>query len=298
SYDYEEDPAGGLIWYNIAQQWAEEYPVRLADVEVITPEQIHDVVLRICRHFGRLLTHFGLKTFLYNDDGQLRKEGYAQLLFYGLAEAYCRANNLDISLQPQWGREMVMFKLSRGYQRRVFVAVKYSRNGNLVKQYQTAVEKFYEQEGDTVYVVIQTAESREVLYSLQKIRDTARQENNPMPELLIFDGRLDEWTNGMLWEFGLDGVNEQTSQPNGASQYETSLFHIANKLPPKDMPIGVAAKQFKIGRKRMQRWYNIHDYALQGLTQAEMAEREDIAIRTIQEDVADMKEAKVYPFVE
>ncbi|MCA9935615.1 MAG: hypothetical protein H6662_16230 [Ardenticatenaceae bacterium] len=284
-YDYESDPDGGLIWYRLAEEWAEKYPALLDDIAVVTPEVIHEVVVRICNHFGRLLEHDGLSVFLFNDDGRLRREGYARLLFYGLADAYCRANNLDLSLEAKWGRELVMFKISRGFRARVFVAVKYSRNGHLVQQYETAIEHYHWREGQTVYLVIQTAKSEGTLAALKTLKQEAQADGKPVPELLIYDGRLNEVTQGVLWEIGAD--DDRLIEAAKASQKQ-GLTAVSDEVD--DESLELRARRLSIRPFRLERWDTIIELREQhGLTQSQIAERLVQDVVVIKRDCRDMR---------
>ena len=66
---------------------------------------------------------------LFDSDGRAKIEKASQLLFFGIADAYCQSNNIDISREPQTGRGPADFKLSRGHNERVVVEVKLSSNG-------------------------------------------------------------------------------------------------------------------------------------------------------------------------
>src|SRR5690242_12148223 len=72
-----------------------------------------------------------LSRLLYNDDKSPRKEKAAQLAFFGIANAYCEANNFDISPEADGGAGPVDFKISKGYEYRVVVEMKLSSNSNL-----------------------------------------------------------------------------------------------------------------------------------------------------------------------
>jgi len=67
---------------------------------------------------------------------------------------------------------------------------------------------------------------------------------------------------------------------------------IPNNGHPKqsDEPLGVRAKRLGIRPKRLERWDKIYSYSLDGLTQEQMAEREDVAVRTIKSDFRGMKD--------
>ena len=243
-YDFARDPDGIMVWYELAQEWAEKHPLLLENVTVVSPEQIRGVVMRICKHYGRLLERFGLNLLLHNDDEKLRKERFARLLFFGLAETYCQANNLDLSLTQQGGREMVLFKVSRGYKAKIFVSVKYSSNPYLCSQYEEAIEKHQrpDHEEEIIYLVVRTATSAETLEKLRNLQDKAISDDLPFPELMIVDGRISETTRNYMWEIGADDewlkkndpqetpAPEKTNGQNGKSKRGPRRFSRERKV--------------------------------------------------------------------
>lgn len=65
---------------------------------------------------------------MYDSTGKSKHESAAQLLFYGVADSYCAANNIDLSPESNAGRGPVDFKLSRGSTDKVIVEVKLTSN--------------------------------------------------------------------------------------------------------------------------------------------------------------------------
>ena len=57
---------------------------------------------------------------------QVRKA--AQLLFLGVVKHYCRANDIDLSPEPNIGRGPVDFKVSKGFTCRALLELKLARN--------------------------------------------------------------------------------------------------------------------------------------------------------------------------
>ncbi len=70
-----------------------------------------------------------------------RKEKAAQLLFYAVAEAYCRANNIEIAPEAHSGGGPVDFRFSQGYADRYVVELKLS-TGAVVHGYKTQLEVY------------------------------------------------------------------------------------------------------------------------------------------------------------
>ena len=82
---------------------------------------------------------------------------HAQLLFYGIADAYCEANGLDLSREPNEGRGPVDFKVSRGYSAKVSVEIKYASNSKLLEGYARQLPAYNaaERTDASVYLVIE-----------------------------------------------------------------------------------------------------------------------------------------------
>jgi hypothetical protein len=128
-YDFDEDRSGETQWY-----WSTKnlpYPRDLNLGNTPSIDQVMEVVLKICSQFQKLIEFNDLWRLLYNKDGSVKHESAAQLLFFGVADAYCNANNIDLNREPRVGRGSVDFKLSRG-NLKITVEVKLSSNKKLV----------------------------------------------------------------------------------------------------------------------------------------------------------------------
>ncbi len=106
SYDFEEDPTGELIWKELVQEYIEKYPLELEKESILVS------VNKICAKYKSLIEDNGLFKMFHNRDGSHKPESFAQQLFLGIADAYCDANNLDISPESDAGRGPIDFKLS------------------------------------------------------------------------------------------------------------------------------------------------------------------------------------------
>ncbi|MCY0856451.1 hypothetical protein [Cupriavidus sp. D39] len=131
-YDFEEDRSGEVAWYRASRQVVDNVPLPLKLSEQPPLDEVEGVVLTICNHFKKLLEDNQLCKLLYDKNGQRKHESAAQLLFFGVASAYCRANNLDLSPESDGGRGPVDFKVSRGFEGKVLVEIKLTSNSQLV----------------------------------------------------------------------------------------------------------------------------------------------------------------------
>ncbi len=155
-YDFIRDPAGEVTWVGASRQFAGNFPLELVLPAFPTGEDVLRVVVEICRQFGFLLDTGGLSVLLYRDDGKPRRESFSQKLFYGIAYAYCHANDLDISPEADAGRGKVDFKFSHGAHAKVVVEVKLTSNQSLEHGFLVQVEEYAtaEQTEHRVYLVV------------------------------------------------------------------------------------------------------------------------------------------------
>ncbi|WP_338429728.1 hypothetical protein [Synechococcus elongatus] len=190
-YDFEKDPSGQLIWNDIAKDFAIRHPLVL-EVGDVTPENILQIVLKICEHFKILVENNGLSAHFWNESKSLRNERFAQLLFFGIADAYCAAYNLDLSREPNAGRGPVDFKVSRGYEVRVNVEVKYTSNNKMRLGYekQLPIYNSAEKTDHSIFLIIRTTESIKALEELIELRKGEISAGKRAPFIFVVDGRL------------------------------------------------------------------------------------------------------------
>jgi len=193
-YDFKNDPRGEIIWYEDAKNFARLYPLDLKNYKQVDESNIVDIVRDICIQYRTLIENNGLVKLIYGDNGKQRREKYPQLIFYGVADSYCKASNLDLSAEPNAGRGSVDFKISKGYNSRVNVEVKYSSNPNLLKGFKVQLP-IYDKAEKTIhsfYLVIRTTESTKNIDNLNQLRDDAVKEGKIAPEIIIVDGRVQD----------------------------------------------------------------------------------------------------------
>lgn len=193
-YDVERDPGGLIEWYDIGHRWADEHPIDLALVDRPTVDDLEDVVRRIVDQFKRNIEVNGLNEHLYERMGRayrLRHERYSQLLFYSVADTYCKANNLDVSREPNAGSGPVDFKLSTGYDGRVLVEVKLSSNTRLLHGFERQLPIYEQGEATTrsIYVIIRVTESTAAIDSVRRRADTLARAGQSAPVVIVIDGR-------------------------------------------------------------------------------------------------------------
>jgi len=134
------------------------------------PEEAMRVVLDTIALFKRHVEAGNLWEELWVGE-KPKKERAAQLIYYAIADAFCKANNLDISPEAHMGGGPIDFKFSYGYNTRVLVEMKRS-GGTVVHGYEKQLE-FYKGAAQTdyaVFVIVDYGDLGNKLIEVQEIR--------------------------------------------------------------------------------------------------------------------------------
>jgi hypothetical protein len=186
-YDFSDDPSGEVIWYKATRKLPIAAPLDLRLSARPSVEEVFKVVEAICMHFKRLVEDNQLGQLLYNKDGKPKHESAAQLLFFGVASAYCQANNLDLSPESDAGRGPVDFKVSAGFTEKVLVELKLTSNKQLSHGFQNQLPIYQAAENAThgIYLVIDNggASAARLKAFGQMVRDADRKS----PKVIMVD---------------------------------------------------------------------------------------------------------------
>lgn len=190
SYDWTADIKGFDGFRKALIEIASSHPLEIPSPRQQTHEELRRVTSTIITHFRSLVENNDLSYLLWNG-AQPRHEKAAQLLFYGIAEAYCKANNLDISPETNQGGGAVDFKFSRGSEASLVVELKLS-TGRVVhgfsKQldvYRAATQSFH-----SVLLVLKVGadrQLREKLATVERLASAMIDQGLPVPEVVVVD---------------------------------------------------------------------------------------------------------------
>lgn len=156
AYDFSIDPAGEYAWLAAARKYVAAYPLSLMELPLETTDDVLAVTHKICDRFKSLIEDNGLSKLLYDSNGMPKHESAAQLLFYGIADSYCDANNIDLTKEGNNGRGPVDFKLSRGTRDKVVVETKLTSNSQLRHGVEIQLPIYMKQEKtrQAIYLII------------------------------------------------------------------------------------------------------------------------------------------------
>lgn len=188
-YDFQSDPVGEYIWCSTAKKYANDYPLDLSDISLETMDDVSSVVKNICSQYKVLIEDNGLSNLLYDSTGKPKHESAAQLLFYGIADSYCIANNVDLSPESNAGRGPVDFKLSRGADDKVIVEVKLSSNPQLKHGIEKQVPIYMAQERtkNAIYLIIDNGHPK-TIENFQKYYNSLDRDTKSKITCIFIDG--------------------------------------------------------------------------------------------------------------
>ena len=171
-YDFKEDRAGEYIWRPASAKCVSEFDLPLTLPEHPTYDQVESVVLKICNQFKMLVENNGLCSLFYNADGSLKHEKAAQLLFFGIADGYCKKSGIMIARESDAGRGPVDFKFGSNMENSVLVELKKSTNTTgLKKGIERQLPEYMKAEGAkrAIYLVIDVGYTSAAMENLRAV---------------------------------------------------------------------------------------------------------------------------------
>jgi len=187
SYDFKNDPRGVIIWHQASREFTAKNPLALIQPKTIN--DVYSIVSIISDRFKHLIEQKGLADLLFDDRDKPKPESATQLLFFGIADSYCSANNLDLSREPQTGRGPADFKISRGHNERVIVELKLSSNSAYLDGLtaQLPAYQYAEEVKHAIFILIKVGEHNRKLKRLREVHSRLLKEGKSVPDLIIID---------------------------------------------------------------------------------------------------------------
>ncbi|MBH5322183.1 hypothetical protein [Aurantiacibacter sediminis] len=121
-------------------------------------------------------------------DGKPKRERAAQLLFFAIADSFCKANNIDISPEANMGGGPVDFKFSNGYKCRVVVEMK--RSGGSVKHGYERQLEIYKNAAQTeigIFVIMNFGDLGKKLTQIESIKTYREGLDKPASDIIVID---------------------------------------------------------------------------------------------------------------
>ncbi|WP_127966015.1 hypothetical protein [Agrobacterium sp. RS6] len=155
-------------------------------------KELSRVVTAVLDHFRMMVEQNNLWELLWHKD-QPKRERAAQLLFFAVADVFCKANNIDISPETNSGGGPVDFKFSTGYSKRLIVEIKLSK-GRVVHGYKTQVGIYQTASDaeDAIFLIIDVNGMGDKLRDIRKFEKSERDAGRKTAKIVVIDGRRRE----------------------------------------------------------------------------------------------------------
>src|SRR5436853_3249087 len=148
-YDFERDRKSIHALRELLVTTPQRFPLTIARPAAPNAGELRRIVDEITAQFKHLVENYDLSRLLW-DGSNPKSEKAAQLIYFGVADSYCKANNIDISPEVHSGGGPVDFKFSSGYNGRLLVEIKLSKG---------AVEHGYREQLETYKTAARTDEA-------------------------------------------------------------------------------------------------------------------------------------------
>lgn len=135
------------------------------------PEEVMRLILDALDVFRHNVENRNLWESLWAGE-QPKRERAAQLLFFAIADGYCRGHGIDNVSEPNFGGGAVDFSFGDGCASRVIVEMKRS-HGSVVSGYEKQLERYKiaARTDFAIFVVIDYGRGAKSIAAIQRIRD-------------------------------------------------------------------------------------------------------------------------------
>ena len=188
-YDFTSDADGQIRWIDLVERFDANHIQYISPPTAMNIGTLKQVVEQIIDQFSFLITERRLSEELFAN-GKPKHERTAQRIFFAVAYAHCKANNLDITPEADTGNGPVDFKFSFGFNTKVLVEIKLSTNSKLKSGYGNQLEKYKaaEETCEGFYVVIDVGGMGNKFKSLMNTHKARVREGKPISTIKLIDG--------------------------------------------------------------------------------------------------------------
>lgn len=189
NYDFAGDPSGEVFWVRLLELLKPEDVQLVAKPTEWNHQTLAMVVEQIIENFRHMVEDRRYSEELYHD-GRPRAEKAAQRMFFLIAQAFCKANDLDLTPEADTGNGPVDFKISGGFSGRALVEIKLSTNGKLVAGYTRQLEAYATAEEAKLayYLIVDVGQIGNKYEALMAEKNIRAMEGKPLRPIFVVDG--------------------------------------------------------------------------------------------------------------
>lgn len=129
-YDFSNDKLGEYIRATVNEM---TFPKNLDKSQLVNIDDVKRTTGLICQQYKSMIELNRMYALFRDTNSGKYSETNAQLLFFCMAQAYCKTNDIDLTRESDAGSGELDFKLSHGDRAKVLIEMKLSSNTQLEK---------------------------------------------------------------------------------------------------------------------------------------------------------------------
>lgn len=195
AYNFTDDPFGLGGWYSVGLEVYRNGSFTIIKKPENETETIQAGTELVAR-FKKAVEDNGANKILHGlRDGKLKpyREEVAQLIFFALADSYCKDRNILLSRESDSGSGPVDFSIGTSYDAKILFELKKSSN-DIVSGYTNQLEIYKKSENalHAFYVVLRMTKESRKIDQILALQDEAIKNGESPSEIVIIDARLKE----------------------------------------------------------------------------------------------------------
>lgn len=195
-YDFVGDPQGWGNWYQIGTDIYRDGRYSILK-KPETQEELIASAKELVERFKRSVEENGTNKILYGvRDGSLKPfhEEVSQLIFFAIADNYCKDRNIFLARESDAGSGPVDFSFGVSYDAKVLFELKKSLHSDIVGGYTNQL-KVYQKSQDAFhafYIILRMTDKSSKIDKVLEIESERNKKREKTPTVVIVDARLKE----------------------------------------------------------------------------------------------------------
>lgn len=181
------------VWYELSKDIAANHKFTFGDVE--DDDTFFEKVFGFVQYYKDFVElRSGYKLLWNEDKTSPRSEEDVQILFKGILDEHCRANNIDFTREVNQGMGPVDFRFSSGYQNRVLLEAKLAKNTKFWNGLTKQLPKYMKIDSCKLGIFLVVAFSDKDIQRVNDIQDVAKETekiHGVQIKVVVVDARAD-----------------------------------------------------------------------------------------------------------
>lgn len=195
-YDFEKNPHGLGNWYQVGRDMYRSGQYSII-VQPKTKEEMVAAANELVDRFKRSIEDNGANRILYGvRDYQLKPyhEEVSQLIFFALADSYCKDRNILLAREPNPGSGPVDFSFGTSYDSKILFELKKSLHSDIVSGYTEQLKIYQKSENayQAFYLILRMTDKSTKIDEVLRIEEENNKKGLKTPIVVIIDARLKE----------------------------------------------------------------------------------------------------------